>query len=261
MTTFALKDSGERQSFATGAVRDTQDGKGRYDLLPCHAIHRVAQVFQKGAQKYEDRNWEQGMPLSRFLDSALRHTFTALAGQEDEDHLAQAAWNILCAIETRQWARSGVLPASLDDVAERQPGKAVGASVAGPVLGSNVERIYVAGPYTGETEEDIRKNVSRALVAAEQIMQLGHDAHCPHTATHEIAEYSRVRGRALDYERWMRLDLSIIEKWATAVFYLHPSPGANREVIRARELGLKIYTKLEQIPDLRKRPLPKDPLG
>ena len=31
---YELKDSGERQRFASGAVRDIQKGKGRFDLLP-----------------------------------------------------------------------------------------------------------------------------------------------------------------------------------------------------------------------------------
>ncbi len=29
-----IKDSGTRSNFATGAVRDGQEGKGRMDLLP-----------------------------------------------------------------------------------------------------------------------------------------------------------------------------------------------------------------------------------
>ena len=29
-----ILDSGERRQFASGAVRDIQEGKGRYDLLP-----------------------------------------------------------------------------------------------------------------------------------------------------------------------------------------------------------------------------------
>ena len=36
-----IQDSGERQVFASGAVRDTQKGKGRFDLLPLSAIFTV----------------------------------------------------------------------------------------------------------------------------------------------------------------------------------------------------------------------------
>lgn len=110
-----VKDSGVRESFPTGSVRDTRAGKGRYDLLPTRALRRVARHFEAGAIKYGDRNWEKGQPISRYLDSALRHTFNHLEGQRDEDHLAAAAWNILAAIETGERCKAGLLPAALDD--------------------------------------------------------------------------------------------------------------------------------------------------
>ena len=78
MRDYTLHDSGGRQQFVTGAVRDRQAGKGRFDLLPALAVTRLARHFEKGAAKYGDRNWEQGIPLSRFLDSALRHLFAYL---------------------------------------------------------------------------------------------------------------------------------------------------------------------------------------
>ena len=37
----AIKDSGERRSFDTGAVRDIQEGKGRCDLMPLEVVHNV----------------------------------------------------------------------------------------------------------------------------------------------------------------------------------------------------------------------------
>jgi len=95
-----VKDSGERRLFETGAVRDIQKGKGRFDLLPPKAITRLAKHFENGAAKYGDRNWEKGINISCYVDSALRHLFTYLDGEYDEDHLAAAAWNCLCAIQT-----------------------------------------------------------------------------------------------------------------------------------------------------------------
>ena len=111
-----LKDSGKRQEFSTGAVRDIQEGKGRFDLLPTRAVRELAKHFEAGALKYSARNWEKGIPLSRYLDSALRHSFAALEGQTDENHAAAAAWNWLCFIETRARISAGLLPAELDDV-------------------------------------------------------------------------------------------------------------------------------------------------
>jgi hypothetical protein len=111
-----LKDSGNRNKFATGAVRDLSTGKGRYDFLPPHAIFRLATVYEKGAVKYAPRNWEKGIPLSRFWDSACRHWFQVLEGKTDEDHAAQAMWNVAGFIQTKYWIEQGVLPISLDDM-------------------------------------------------------------------------------------------------------------------------------------------------
>lgn len=119
MDPFGLKDSGQRQKFDTGARRDVREGKGRYDLLlrgmPV-ALRRLAQLLERGAAKYGDRNWEKGMPVSRFLDSAARHLCQFAEGATDEDHAIQAAWNILAAVETQERVRAGLLPEGLDDV-------------------------------------------------------------------------------------------------------------------------------------------------
>lgn len=93
-----IKDSGERRSFETGAVRDMQVGKGRYDLIPWEAIDRLAKHTELGAIKYGERNCEQGIPLSSLMDSAMRHMSKYMMGWKDEDHLVAAFWNIAYAL-------------------------------------------------------------------------------------------------------------------------------------------------------------------
>lgn len=93
-----LKDSGNRREFETGAVRDMQEGKGRCDLLPACALIRLSKHYEAGAMKYEDRNWEKGIPISVMIDSAMRHLLKYMDGQTDEDHLVAVAWNILGAM-------------------------------------------------------------------------------------------------------------------------------------------------------------------
>lgn len=109
-------DSGQRQEFGTGAVRDVQQGKGRYDLLPYHAIHRLAKHFENGAIKYGDDNWRQGIPLRRYLDSMLRHAFKVLAGFQDEDHIAAVIWNACCMLETQELIQQGKLSKELNNL-------------------------------------------------------------------------------------------------------------------------------------------------
>lgn len=94
MTSF-VKDSGARQEYESGARRDNSENKGRMDLLPPESILRLSRWYEWGAKKYGDHNWERGMPISRYLDAAIRHTFKYMAGCNDEDHLSAAVWNLL----------------------------------------------------------------------------------------------------------------------------------------------------------------------
>ena len=111
-----VKDSGERRDFGTGSVRDMSGGKGRFDLLPMLSIFRIAKHFENGAKKYKPRNWENGIPLSCFWDSAFRHLLKVMLGMTDEDHEAAVLWNISCFIETKERIDLGVLPKELDDM-------------------------------------------------------------------------------------------------------------------------------------------------
>ena len=111
-----VKDSGKRQEFSTGSKRDTNIGKGRFDLIPAYALKRLAIHYENGARKYGDRNWEKGQPIGRYIDSARRHINAYLNGSDEEDHLAAVAWNALAAIETEHRVRMGILPEELNDL-------------------------------------------------------------------------------------------------------------------------------------------------
>lgn len=90
-----IADGGERISYGDGmAIREPTTGKGRYDLVSPFATRRLAEWYELGANKYADRNWEKGMPFSRYVDSAKRHLDKFVMGMDDEDHLAAVAWNI-----------------------------------------------------------------------------------------------------------------------------------------------------------------------
>jgi len=113
---FTTADSGRRKEFPSGALADGAGGRGRFDLLSPIAIKRLAEVFERGAKKYDDRNWEKGTPIHRFIDSGLRHVFQFMEGWRDEDHLAQAAWQLLGAAHTLEMINRGLLPEELDDM-------------------------------------------------------------------------------------------------------------------------------------------------
>lgn len=97
MTDFMTKDSGKREEFATGMVRDTQDDKPRYDLLDRPFLKRWAELMARGAKKYGENNWKKAATeaeLTRFRSSATRHLFQWLEGDTTEDHGAAVAFNI-----------------------------------------------------------------------------------------------------------------------------------------------------------------------
>lgn len=97
-----LQDSRTRRKFETGAVRDCAEGKGDMFSLPAAAIIRISKHYELGAKKYTRLNYQKGIPISSFMDSALRHIFKYLDGWDDEDHLSAAAFNILGAIQMEE---------------------------------------------------------------------------------------------------------------------------------------------------------------
>lgn len=103
MSEFQVKDSGARQSFDSGMVRDTTEGKTEYRrVFDGPMLQRWAEHLTKGAAKYPDvepgvANWTLAAgeaEYQRFRDSAVRHMMQWLRGDRDEDHAAAVLFNI-----------------------------------------------------------------------------------------------------------------------------------------------------------------------
>jgi len=95
-----IEDSGKRQEFSSGAVRDMAEGKGDMVSIPAESLLRLSRHYESGAKKYDRFNFRRGIPLSSFIDSALRHLMKYESGCDNEDHLSAAAFNILGAMLT-----------------------------------------------------------------------------------------------------------------------------------------------------------------
>lgn len=121
-----FKDSGDRRDFGTGAVRDMASGKGRFDLVPGISHYLVACIFEDGCKKYGNRNWEKGIPIGTFVDSAMRHLEKYKMGMRDEPHLSMAGWNIFCAIWTAAMIVLGLRPDTLFDLPNNATKQEVG---------------------------------------------------------------------------------------------------------------------------------------
>ncbi len=99
-TGFTVKDSGKRQEWESGFVRDSREGKPDYTLLPLEFLERWAMHMTRGAEKYGRDNWRLAndqSALDRFKASALGHMMQWLRGDRDEDHAAAVAFNVAAA--------------------------------------------------------------------------------------------------------------------------------------------------------------------
>lgn len=115
-STFVTKDSGKREEYGSGMVRDTQDDKPRFDLLFVKGmpyteqpLTRWASLLERGATKYGEENWtlaDSEAELRRFRASAARHFAQWMAGETDEDHMAAVMFN-MTAVAYMEWKLSG----------------------------------------------------------------------------------------------------------------------------------------------------------
>lgn len=110
------KEQGDKREFSTGAKRQNATGKPRPGLFPGDAYLAISQHFADGAAVYDDRNWEQGLPLNSIIDSLERHIAQEKMGMTDESHDLALAWNAVVYLATKLRIKAGLLPAELDDM-------------------------------------------------------------------------------------------------------------------------------------------------
>jgi hypothetical protein len=67
---------------------------GNYETM----LLEVAKHFEEGAKKYGESNWQKGIPVHCYIDSAVRHYLKWLRGDKDEPHDRAFVWNLMCCI-------------------------------------------------------------------------------------------------------------------------------------------------------------------
>ena len=60
----------------------------------------VSKHFEEGAEKYGENNWQKGIPVNCYINSAVRHYLKWLRGDTDEYHDRAFCWNIIAACWT-----------------------------------------------------------------------------------------------------------------------------------------------------------------
>lgn len=86
----------------TGAKRSPDADHLRFDLITPIGLRRLAETYHEGALKYGENNWQKGFKVSGLLNHTLNHIFLFLNGDESEDHLAHAAWNLFTSIHFQE---------------------------------------------------------------------------------------------------------------------------------------------------------------
>lgn len=97
--------------------------------------------------------------------------------------------------------------------------------------------VYVSGPYSVGSQVE---NVRAAILAAEQIRNVGHYAFVPHLWYH----WDLISPRGWD--DWMEQSLAWISRCDVLVRLPGTSPGSDREVLLARERGMPVYLGIEE---------------
>lgn len=260
----------ETEVLETGCVRQKTAGRGAYELMSPFALEGDAKLLEWGAEHRGLRNWEKGMPFSRCIQSIFRHLVKYMMQEPDEDHddnLAAIRFHAAALMHYEEMILRGLLPATLDDRPSYTP-KVSGTRVEGDTSSNDVTlmvatgfipipvpsvaeplRIYVAGPITATTQEKVDANYKRGQKIGDELEALGHLVFVPHRYEVPCEGYAVGTGR-LAYETFLRLDLSLIEHWANALFFVGSSPGADRERALAESLGYPIYERVCDVPKL-----------
>lgn len=108
---FGLKSESELTGESGGEIRTTSSTGGqkgvkpqRYDLIPVHPLNLLAELYGKGAEKYEAHNYRRGYEYSKSYAAAMRH-MTAFWNGEDIDpemgvpHVICAAFHMFALAE------------------------------------------------------------------------------------------------------------------------------------------------------------------
>ena len=90
-------------AFETGAVRGTDHADCNVALIPSEAIRAIGRAFAEGTKKYGRDNWLKGMPQTNLIQHAQEHIMSFLDGDESEEHLGHALWNLAVAAHQKKF--------------------------------------------------------------------------------------------------------------------------------------------------------------
>lgn len=93
-----LKDGNTARLYECIRLFSSYYGEETNTTTDCTMFLEVAKHFEEGAKKYGENNWQKGLPVNCYIDSAARHYLKWLRGDNDEPHDRAFVWNLLCCI-------------------------------------------------------------------------------------------------------------------------------------------------------------------
>jgi hypothetical protein len=122
------KTAAAETQYSTGAKRDNREGKGAFHWMPWDALWLVSNIYEKGNKGRSenpnkdghDRNWEKGMPILDYLQSAMNHITAHISGDRSEPHISQAIWNLLNYLQVSIWIMLGFRPKELNQLPDHR---------------------------------------------------------------------------------------------------------------------------------------------
>jgi len=90
-----------------------------------------------------------------------------------------------------------------------------------------------------------QRNVDRAIEIFHQLKARGHYPFVPH-----LSHYLHIHPSCPDDYGvwWYEFDLTFLDDWADALFFISPSHGATMELERAKKNELKIFYSIDEVP-------------
>lgn len=106
-------------------------------------------------------------------------------------------------------------------------------------------KIYVAGKYSANTEQERLDNTNKAIDMGVKLAQKGHIPFIPHL-THYFDMRAVEQGVSFDWDWYMDYDNVWLHD-CDALFCLSISKGVDIELSVARDMNIPIYYSLDEI--------------
>ena len=111
-------------------------------------------------------------------------------------------------------------------------------------------KIYVAGPYTAQTKEEMEENVQRAIDVGIELWKKGHFPLIPHLL-HWVDLRAEELGVPMGWSDYMLWDAPWLDH-CDALLLVAESKGALIELEYASEKGMIIYRSVMEVPAVKR---------